>query len=72
MKEVLEIYNTMLDTEDQRRREGRQDPHQSLLAVGPDSGQFIHILPGYLLPDEANQGRITQLVEKLRALARLA
>jgi hypothetical protein len=28
-------------------------------------------LPGYLLPDAANQARIAQLVEKLRALRRL-
>lgn len=33
--------------------------------------RFLDALPGYLLPDEANQARIAQLVEKLRALSRL-
>jgi hypothetical protein len=33
--------------------------------------RFLEALPGYLLPDDANQGRITQLVGKLRALAQL-
>jgi hypothetical protein len=33
--------------------------------------RFLDALPGYLLPDEANQGRIAQLLGKLRALAQL-
>ena len=33
--------------------------------------RFLDALPGYLLPDEGNQARIAQLVEKLRALSRL-
>jgi hypothetical protein len=32
--------------------------------------RFLDALPGYLLPDEANQARIAPLVEKLRALSR--
>jgi len=32
--------------------------------------RFLDALPGYLLPDAANQARIAQLVEKLRALGR--
>jgi hypothetical protein len=33
--------------------------------------RFLDALPGYLLPDEANQARIGQLTTKLRALSRL-
>jgi predicted nucleotidyltransferase len=32
---------------------------------------FIDALPGFLLPDEASQGRLTLLLDRLRALARL-
>jgi hypothetical protein len=32
--------------------------------------RFLDALPGYLLPDEANQARIAQLVGKLHALRR--
>jgi hypothetical protein len=32
--------------------------------------RFLDALPGYLLPDDANQARIGQLTEKLRALSR--
>lgn len=34
--------------------------------------RFLDALPGYLLPDEANQGRIASLQRKLQALAQLA
>jgi len=30
--------------------------------------RFLDALPGYLLPDEANQGRVTNLLERLKAL----
>jgi hypothetical protein len=39
---------------------------QNLLA----EPQFQHALPGYLLPDEANQARFGQLLNKLRTLSR--
>jgi hypothetical protein len=38
---------------------------------GPVSLRFLDALRGYLLPDSANQRRITQLREKLGALSRL-
>lgn len=34
--------------------------------------RFLDALPGYLLPDEANQARIVQLTGRLRVLGRLA
>lgn len=34
--------------------------------------RFLDALPGYLLPDEANQNRLSQLVRKLQILARHA
>ena len=34
--------------------------------------RFLDALPGYLLPDAANQRRIMQLREKLDALSRVA
>jgi hypothetical protein len=34
--------------------------------------RFLDALPGYLLPDEANQDRIVQLTGRLRVLGRLA
>lgn len=36
----------------------------------PAEPEFQHALPGYLLPDEANQARFGQLLNKLRALSR--
>jgi hypothetical protein len=41
---------------------------RGLLAASP----FLDALPGYLLPDEANQARIGQLTRKLRTLSSLA
>ena len=32
--------------------------------------RFLDALPGYLLPDEANQARISQLTDKLNRLAK--
>jgi hypothetical protein len=36
-----------------------------------DTQKFVDALPGYLLPDPANQARITLLVQRLKALAGL-
>lgn len=33
--------------------------------------RFLDALPGYLLPDEANQARISQLTDKLNRLGKL-
>lgn len=41
---------------------------QSLIA----EPRFLDALPGYLLPDEANQARIVHLAEKLRGLGKLS
>ena len=61
---LLEEMNTALP--DLRRFIG--EALRSLLA----EPRFLDALPGYLLPDAANQRRIRQLREKLDALSRLA
>jgi hypothetical protein len=36
-----------------------------------DESRFLDALPGYLLPDDANQARLGQLMAKLRALSKI-
>lgn len=36
-----------------------------------DTGQFMNALPGYLLPDEASQGRLSILLERLNQIRKI-